>query len=257
MTLIDTHTHLYASQFDPDRDEMIQRAIDEKITRFYLPNIDSKSIEGMLELEKKYPKNCFAMMGLHPGSVENETYLEELDWVKSWLDKRPFVAIGEIGLDLYWRQDNLKAQTAAFNQQIEWAIELDLPIVIHCREAVKEMIEIIKKHQNKDLKGVWHCFTGTLNEGLEMISLGFYLGIGGVVTYKKAQLDLTLKNIPIEKIILETDSPYLAPVPKRGKRNESSYLIHIAQKVAEAYQISIEKLAEITSQNALNLFEKP
>lgn len=253
MILIDTHTHLYASQFDEDRTEVVKKAIEAGIEKMYLPNIDSESIQGMLELEQAFPEHCFAMMGLHPCSVK-ENYNEELKVVEKWLKERPFVAVGEIGIDLYWDKTFFEEQKKAFLIQIEWAKELNLPIVIHSREATDVIIDILKTVKDDKLKGIFHCFTGTPKQAKEIIDLGFYLGIGGVVTFKKAGLDKTVQQIDLKHIVLETDAPYLAPTPYRGKRNESAYILNIAKKVSEAKEIPIEKVADITTNNALEIF---
>lgn len=254
MKFIDTHTHLYAKQFDEDRDEMMQRAFANKVEAFYLPNIDSSSIEGMLELEQTYPSQCFAMMGLHPCSVK-ENYKEELAIVKEWLDKRPFVAIGEIGIDLYWDKTFFEQQKEAFLTQVEWAKELDIPIVIHSRESTSIIIELLREVKDDRIKGIFHCFGGSEEEAEAIIDLGFLLGIGGVLTFKKSGLANTLASVDLKHIVLETDSPYLAPVPYRGKRNESSYIIHVAEKLATMKQIGLDEVARITTENAITLFQ--
>ena len=251
--LIDTHTHLYVEQFAEDRAEVINRAIEKGINRFYLPNIDSEHIEDLLALEAAYPEHCFAMMGLHPCSVK-ENYEEELAIIEQWLKKRPFVAIGEIGLDLYWDKTFFEQQKTAFRQQIRWAKQLELPIVIHSRESTWEVIEILRTEYDENLRGIFHCFGGNVEEANAITDLGFYLGIGGVLTFKKAKLDETLKKIDLQHIVLETDSPYLAPTPYRGKRNESSYIRIIAEKLAEVKDVSLEEIAAITSENASNIF---
>jgi TatD DNase family protein len=251
MLLTDTHTHLYSKSFDTDRDEMIQRAIAAGVGLLLLPNIDEDSIEPMLELADKYPEHCFPMMGLHPGSVEDD-YLDQLDLHRSWLDKRPFIAVGEIGIDLYWRQDNLKAQEAAFLTQVSWAIELDLPIVIHSRESCSLILDLL---EGIDVRGVFHCFTGTAEEAKRITDKGMYLGIGGVITYKTNEtLREVVKHVPLEMILLETDSPYLPPVPYRGKRNESSYLPLVAEQLCSLYGKGMQEVAEITTKNAKMLF---
>ncbi|MEM7102404.1 MAG: TatD family hydrolase [Bacteroidota bacterium] len=252
---IDTHAHLYADQFKNDRDEMLQRAIKAGVNRFYLPNIDSSSIEGMLQLEEDYPGHCYAMMGLHPCSVK-EHYEDELDLVKQWLGKRKFCAIGEIGLDLYWDKTTLGIQTDAFRRQIRWAKELELPIMIHSREATDEILEIVKEEKDDRLTGIFHCFTGSLDQAHQVIDLGFLMGIGGVVTFKNAGLDKVVKDIPLSYLVLETDAPYLSPVPYRGKRNESSYIPLIAQKLSEVKEVDVESVGRITTENALRLFER-
>ena len=251
--IIDTHTHLYLNDFAGDIDEVIKRALDEGVEKFYLPSIDSTETENIFSLEKKYPDKCFAMMGLHPCSVK-ENYKEELEIVYNWLQKRKFAAIGEIGLDFYWDKTFTHQQYQSFHQQIEWALQFDLPVVLHTREALQQSIDVLKKYENKNLRGIFHCFSGTLQNALDIIDTGFYLGIGGVITYKNSGLAEVIKEIDIKNIVLETDAPYLTPVPFRGKRNESSYLKYIVQKIAEIKSISVEEVAIITTQNAENIF---
>lgn len=253
--LVDTHTHIYLDQFDDDRAEMMQRAKDNGVEKFYLPNIDSSSIDAMLNLEKLHPGTCVAMMGLHPCSVK-ENYKEELAIVKSWLDKRVFCAIGEIGIDLHWDTSTFEIQKEAFRTQIKWAKELDVPIVIHSRKSTKEVIDVLREEKDDRLRGIFHCFGGSVEEAKSIIDLGFYLGIGGVVTFKKAGLDKTMEDIPLENVVLETDSPYLSPSPYRGKRNESGYVKLVAEKLAAIKNRTLEEVAEITSKNALDIFEK-
>ena len=252
--LIDTHTHLYLEQFDSDIDEVINRALEKGVDRFYLPNIDSSTTEAMLALETRFPERCFAMMGLHPCSVK-DNYQDELDHVRKQLDGRTFCAIGEIGIDLYWDKTHIEEQKDALIQQIHMAMERDLPIVIHSREATDIIIDIVRREKNDSLRGIFHCFTGSLDQAKEIIDLGFLLGIGGVLTYKNTDLRETLASIPLDHIVLETDSPYLAPVPYRGKRNESGYIYHVADTLARLKGITITQLGEITSQTALNLFK--
>jgi TatD DNase family protein len=253
--LVDTHTHIYLDQFDDDRAEMMQRAKDNGVEKFYLPNIDSSSIDAMLNLEKLHPGTCVAMMGLHPCSVK-ENYKEELAIVKSWLDKRVFCAIGEIGIDLHWDTSTFEIQKEAFRTQIKWAKELDVPVVIHSRKSTKEVIDVLREEKDDRLRGIFHCFGGSVEEAKSIIDLGFYLGIGGVVTFKKAGLDKTMEDIPLENVVLETDSPYLSPSPYRGKRNESGYVKLVAEKLATIKNRTLEEVAEITSKNALDIFEK-
>lgn len=254
--LIDTHAHLYANKFTNDRAEMIARAQAVGVKQFLLPNIDEASIAGMLELEAAYPNQCFAMMGLHPCSVK-ENYQEDLAWVRKWLDKRDFLAIGEIGIDLYWDKTLLAEQKAAFLQQIEWALEFDRPIVIHARESLDILIELVKAVGDSNLRGVFHCFTGDVAQAEAIMELGFYLGIGGVLTFKNGGLDKTLAEISLERVILETDAPYLAPVPYRGKRNESAYIQEVVNKLALIKQLPSTKVAKITTENAQKLFNLP
>ncbi|GJM33985.1 MAG: TatD family hydrolase [Saprospiraceae bacterium] len=253
MRLVDTHTHLYAKAFNNDREAMIQRALDQNVEQFFLPNIDSESIEGMLELEAAYPDRCFAMMGLHPCSVK-ENFEEELTIMRQWLDRRKFCAVGEIGIDLYWDKTFFEQQKTAFLTQIEWAMELDIPIVIHSRNSTEVIIDLLKGVQDDRLRGIFHCFGGTEAEANAIIDLGFLLGIGGVLTYKNSGLDQALKDIDLKNIVLETDSPYLAPVPFRGKRNESAYVRTVAEKLAEVKGIELEAVAKITTQNAKRIF---
>ena len=253
--LIDTHAHLYSKQFEEDRDEMLQRAKESGVEKFYLPNVDSQSIAGMLELEAKYPESCFPMMGLHPCSVK-ENYEEELAVVEKWLFQRPFCAIGEIGIDLYWDKTTLPQQIIAFRRQIGWAQQLDLPIIIHARESTEEILEVLESEKSDELRGIFHCFGGTVDQANRIIDLGFYLGIGGVLTFKKSGLDKTLQEIDLQHLVLETDAPYLAPTPYRGKRNESAYVRLVAEKLAGVKNIPFAEVAAITSDNARKIFEK-
>lgn len=251
---IDTHTHLYSEQFGEDRTEMIQRAIAAGVERMYMPNIDLDSIEGMHALEKQFPENCFAMMGLHPCSVGANWELV-LAKMRLMLDKRPYVAIGEIGIDLYWDKTFINEQKEAFRTQIQWAKELQLPIVIHARDSFPEIYEVLDQENDERLRGIFHCFTGNEQDVQKILDYkGFSFGIGGVVTYKKSDLPETLKHIPLEKLLLETDAPYLSPVPYRGKRNESAYVVHTAEKIAEIMELPLSKLQEVTTQNALKVF---
>jgi len=250
--LTDTHTHLYSSEFNPDRDLAIKRANQAGVNRFFIPAIDSSYHKNMFELNKKYD-NMFLMMGLHPTSVK-ENYKEELNIVKNYLTNNRFYAVGEIGIDLYWDKSFLKQQQEAFKTQINWAKQYKLPIVIHCREAFDEIFEILEEEKSDDLKGIFHCFTGNIAQANRAISYQMKLGIGGVVTFKNGKIDKFLNEIPLEHIVLETDSPYLAPVPNRGKRNESSYLTLIAGKLAEIYGVSIKEIADITTQNSKQIF---
>jgi TatD DNase family protein len=253
MNITDTHTHLYSSQFDEDQEEMMQRALDAGINRFFIPAIDSSYTDSMLKLEKIYPENVFLMMGLHPTSVK-ENVEEELAHVKEMIDSRDFYAIGEIGIDLYWDQIFLKQQQDAFRTQIRWAKEKKLPIIIHCRDAFDEIFEILETEKDDSLFGIFHCFTGTIEQAHRAISYNMKLGIGGVVTFKNGKIDKFLNEIPIENIVLETDSPYLAPTPYRGKRNESSYIIQVIDKLVDIYDLSFEEIANITTQNSKDVF---
>lgn len=251
--LIDTHAHLYAKAFDKDREEMLERARQQGIEQFLLPNIDQHSIAGMLDLEAAHPGVCFAMMGLHPCSVK-ENVEEELAIVKKWLDQRDFLAVGEIGIDLYWDKTFVKEQQMAFLRQVEWALELDRPIVIHARDSIDMLIELVQEVQNGQLRGVFHCFTGNVEQARKIMDLGFYLGIGGVLTFKNAGLDKTLYELPLDRIILETDAPYLSPVPFRGKRNESAYVHQVAAKLALIKELDLKVIAQTTTTNARQLF---
>lgn len=255
MTLIDTHAHLYAKQFDEDRESMLERAKASGVERFYLPNIDSTSIEGMLELEAKHPDTCFPMMGLHPCSVK-ENYEEELAVVEQWLFKRPFCAVGEIGIDLYWDKTTLPQQIIAFRRQIGWAKQLDLPIIIHARDSTEEILEVLETEKSEKLRGIFHCFGGTVDQANRITNLGFHLGIGGVLTFKKSGLDKTLQEVDLQHLVLETDAPYLAPTPYRGKRNESAYIRLVAEKLAGIKNIPFAEVASVTSENARKIFEK-
>ncbi len=253
MILTDTHTHIYYEQEESNLHAMISRCQEQQIHRLFLPNVDVAS-QGMIDkLVKAYPQMCFAMAGLHPCSVK-ENYVSELEQIKAFALQQDIVAIGEIGIDLYWDKSTLEWQKDAFSRQIEWAKAANLPIVIHCREAFDEVFEVLDIYTDEKLRGVFHCFTGSLEQAQKAIDLGFYLGIGGVVTYKKAGLDQVLANIPLKHLVLETDAPYLAPVPFRGKPNESSYLIHVALKLAEIYAVELEEIAEITTANSKLLF---
>jgi TatD DNase family protein len=256
MKLIDSHCHIYLEEFEHDRDEMLKRAMDIGVERFYLPGIDSTVIPSMMALEEKYPSHCFAMMGLHPCYVK-DNYKLELAIVKEWLTKRTFAAIGEIGLDYYWDTDHKKEQILSFEQQMQWALDYHLPIVIHTRNAMQETIECVKPFADKGLRGIFHCFSGSYESALQIVNMGFLLGIGGVLTYKNAGLGAVLEKIDVSHVVLETDAPYLTPVPFRGKRNEPAYLTYIIQKLAEIKGLSEAEIAAITSENALKIFPKP
>jgi TatD DNase family protein len=255
MFFIDTHTHLFSAEFHLDRAEVVEAALQSGIQKLLLPNIDRETIEPMYALCERYPGHCYPMMGLHPGSVD-EKWEQELEIIRDHLFTRKNVAVGEIGMDLYWDKTYIEEQKKVFRIQVEWAKELKLPIVIHAREAFNEIFAIVDELNDTNLKGVFHCFTGTVEQAMKISGYGgFKLGIGGVLTYKKSGLDEVLKEIPLEMMVLETDSPYLPPVPHRGKRNESAYLLLIAQKLAELKGVSIEELAHFTSQNARELFQ--
>jgi len=246
MIFTDTHTHLYSEAFDEDRKEAIQRAIDNGVERFFIPAIDSTYTPAMLDLKKNYPTQVHLMMGLHPTHVK-ENYLEELAHVSEMLDKESFVGIGEIGIDLYWSNEFKNQQIEAFHTQIKWSIERDLPIAIHCRNAFDEVFEVLEEYRGSTLNGVFHCFTGSLEQAQQAVGLNMSLGIGGVATFKNGKIDQFLNQIDLEHIVLETDSPYLAPVPYRGKRNESAYIKLIAHKLAEIYETNIEHIAKKTN----------
>jgi TatD DNase family protein len=255
MELIDTHTHLFLSQFDNDIDNVIQNAISNGVTKMLLPNIDSTTTNQMLKLSERYPKHCFPMIGLHPCSVNTGNAEKEIIHVEKMLKENKFLAIGEIGLDLYWDKSTLDIQKQVFELQINLAKKHNLPIVIHVRDSFKEAIEIVEKLNDDNLSGVFHCFTGNLEEAQRVINLqNFYLGIGGVVTFKNGGLDKIINQINLDHIILETDSPYLTPAPFRGKRNESKYILNIAQRLSEIYNMNIKNIAEKTTHNAYKLF---
>ena len=253
MIITDTHTHLYSEAFDDDRKDMIQRALDANVSRFFIPAIDSSHTEAMLQLETDYPDCMFLMMGLHPTSVK-ENYKDELQHVEDMLAKRQFYAVGEIGIDLYWDTSTLDIQKEAFKHQIQLAKQYKLPIVIHCRDAFDEIFEVLETEKSDDLYGIFHCFTGTLEQAHKAISYNMKLGIGGVATFKNGKIDQFLNQIDLKHIVLETDSPYLAPKPYRGKRNESSYVTKVLEKLSEVYGVSEEKIAEITTQNSKEIF---
>ena len=249
----DTHTHLYSEEFEQDRGEMIQRAINAGVSRFFIPASDSTCTQAMYDLEQDFPENVFLMMGLHPTYVK-DNYEAELAHVASELAKRKFYAIGEIGIDLYWDKTHLKEQQVAFRQQIQWAKQYKLPIVIHCREAFDEIFEILEEEKSPELFGIFHCFSGTYEQALQAISYNMLLGIGGVVTFKNGKIDQFLDRIDLQHIVLETDSPYLAPIPFRGKRNESSYVVNVAAKLAAIYNLSVSEIAQITTENSKRVF---
>jgi TatD DNase family protein len=251
--IIDTHTHIYLKEFDTDRAATLQRAKDAGVEKLYLPAIDSETFPALLAVEKDYPQQCFAMTGLHPCSVK-EHYEAELQFVKAQLEQRKFVAIGEIGLDFYWDRLFEKEQYIAFKQQMQWALDYNVPISIHTRNAMGETIETVKPFAKKGLRGIFHCFGGSYESAKEITKMGFYLGIGGVVTYKKAGLAEVLAHIDLQHLVLETDAPYLTPVPFRGKRNEPSYLQYVIAKIAEVKKMNVEEVSAITSANAEQVF---
>lgn len=253
---IDTHTHLYAEEFEQDRTEMIERALKSGVEKLFLPNIDVESIQPMLDLVEKYPTHCYPMMGLHPGYIKEdwESQLAQIETeFRNNSDK--YIAIGEIGMDLYWDKTFVKEQAIAFERQVLLAKEFNLPIIIHAREAFDEIFEILDRLNDEKLKGIFHCFTGNLDQANHILNYGnFILGIGGVLTYKKAALDKVIQHIDLQHLVLETDAPYLPPVPYRGKRNESSYLVHTAEKLADVHQVKLTEVERITTENALRLF---
>jgi len=253
MNLIDTHCHIYSDEFDLDRPEMMGRAEREGITKMLMPAIDSSTHSKMLGLEVEFPSRSLSMMGLHPCSVK-ENYREELRIVEQWFRTRRFVAVGETGLDFYWDLTYTNQQYEVFQQHIDWALEFEIPVVIHSRNSIDECIGMVAKNQTGRLTGVFHCFSGSLEQAQKIIDLDFYLGIGGVLTFKKAGLDAVLKEIDLKNVILETDAPYLAPVPFRGKRNECSYLKYVAEKLTEVKAMSVEEIGAITTENAMRLF---
>lgn len=253
MIMIDTHAHIYLEHFNEDLDEVITRAKESGIDKILLPNIDSTTIDQMLELEANYPDICYPMIGLHPCSVKSD-FEKELQIVEEWLNKRKFLAIGEMGTDLYWDKTFWNQQQEAFRFQCELALNYDLPIVIHCRETIDETIDLVQEYEGKGLKGVFHCFTGNADQGKRITNLDFYLGLGGVSTFKNGGMDQVIPHMDRSKIILETDSPYLTPTPHRGKRNEPSYVALVADKVAEYLNLSKEALDELTTANANELF---
>ena len=254
MIITDTHTHLYSEAFVEDRDAMIQRALDQQVTRFFIPAIDSTYTKAMLQLESDYPDYVFLMMGLHPTHVK-DNYKEELHHVEEMLAKRQFYAVGEIGIDLYWDTSTLELQKEAFKYQIQLAKRYQLPIVIHCRDAFDEIFDVLETEKADDLFGIFHCFTGTLEQAHKALSYNMKLGIGGVATFKNGKIDQFLNQIDVKHIVLETDSPYLAPKPFRGKRNESSYIIKVLEKLSDLYNLPPEKIAEITTQNSKDVFK--
>jgi TatD DNase family protein len=253
MILTDTHAHLYAEEFADDRKGMMDRALQKHVRKLFLPNIDVNSIQPMLNLVWEYPENCFPMMGLHPCSVD-EHVEAHLFQIQKWFKKRKFYAVGEIGLDFYWSLDFKDQQISAFKKQIQWAIQYDLPINIHSRNATPDCIAILQEMKHPKLRGIFHCFSGTADEAKQIVDLGFYLGIGGVITFKNSGLDTAIEHISLNHLVLETDAPYLAPVPYRGKRNESAYLLEVAQKLADLKHTTVENVANITTANATIVF---
>jgi TatD DNase family protein len=250
---IDTHCHLYSEEFQSDRYEMVRRAITAGVGSCYMPNVDAASIDGMLELERDFPGHCFPMMGLHPCSVKDDVEVQ-LEIVRDWLAVRKFAGIGEIGLDFYWDLTHTDQQYEAFRRQLAWSMEYQYPVVIHSRESLRQCTDVVKEIGNGRVRGVFHCFGGSLEEANEIIDMGMYLGIGGILTFKKSGLPELLKTTGIDRVVLETDSPYLAPVPYRGKRNEPSYIPIIGKFLAEATGLHIDEVASITSKNAYHIF---
>ncbi|MFH4964665.1 TatD family hydrolase [Gaetbulibacter sp. M235] len=253
MIITDTHTHLYSEAFEDDRKDMIERAIQLNVSRFFIPAIDSTYTESMLQLENDYPDNVFLMMGLHPTHVK-DNYKEELNHVEEMLAKRKFYAVGEIGIDLYWDKTTLLIQQDAFKHQIKLAKQYKLPIVIHCRDAFDEIFEILEQEKGNDLFGIFHCFSGNIKQAHQAMSYNMKLGIGGVATFKNGKIDQFLNQIDLKHIVLETDSPYLAPAPYRGKRNESAYITKVLEKLAEIYNVTQEHIASVTTQNSKDIF---
>ena len=253
-SFVDTHAHIYLEEFAADRDEMLARAEEQHVSKIYMPNIDHTSIDGMMELELSTKGSCISMMGLHPCYIKKD-FQRELYIVEDWLSKRSFAAVGEIGTDLYWDKTFWEQQKEAFTVQIEWAKKYKLPVVVHCRESINETIEIVTALKDETLRGVFHCFTGSVDQAKRIIELGFFLGIGGVSTFKKGGLDTVLPSLSLDNLVLETDSPYLAPVPHRGKRNEPAYIPLVARRVAELMGVGEDEVALRTSRNAEILFE--
>jgi len=251
--LIDTHSHIYSEDFVNDIDDVIQRAYDNDVKKIILPNINSGSVKHLFDLTDSYPHLCFPLLGLHPTSVSDD-YKEELQAVEYWMDRRDFYGIGEIGIDLYWEKSFQKQQEEVFRHQLKIAKSRGLPVVIHVRNSFNEVFQIVEEEQDGRLTGIFHCFSGNVEEARKIIDVGFLIGIGGVVTFKNSNLFEVLPHVDLNKLVLETDAPYLSPEPKRGRRNETSYLVYVAQKVAEIYGVSVDLVAEITTSNARNLF---
>lgn len=256
MDFIDTHAHIYSKKFDSDRREVIQKSVDMGVKKIYMPNIDVKSIDSMLEAEQEFPGICIPMMGLHPCDVDKD-FEKQLYVMEEWLEKRPFAAIGETGLDLYWDKTFFEQQKEALKIQIAWAKKMQLPIILHCRESLTETLDVVRAMHDEQLTGIFHCFSGTVEQAEEIISLGFLLGIGGVATFKNGGLDKVLPSIGLDKLVLETDAPYLAPVPYRGKRNSPQYIPLIAHKIGELTGNPIDVVSETTNLNAVSLFKQP
>lgn len=251
--LIDTHAHIYLSKFQDDIEEVLDNSKLAGVNKIYMPNIDSNTIESMLQLEKDHPDFCVPMMGIHPCYIK-DNFQKELDIASKWLEQRDFCAIGEIGIDLYWDKTHQDEQIKAFEIQINWAKDIEKPIVIHCRDSIDLTIQVVKKYQDGSLKGIFHCFTGNIDQAEKIVDMGFLLGIGGVATFKNGGLDNVLPGFELNNLVLETDSPYLAPTPYRGKRNEPSYLVNIANRVAEIMEDNVESVIETTTNNAIRVF---
>jgi TatD DNase family protein len=252
--MVDTHAHLYSDKLKADLDKVLENAFSEGLTKIFMPNVDSESIEAMLALEERLPQHCFAMMGLHPCSV-NQDFEKELAIVENWLQKRKFVAVGEMGIDLYWDKTYFEQQKETFRIQTQWAKKYELPIIVHTRNSMSETLELLEKLHDEKLKGIVHCFSGNLEDAKRIINLGMYLGIGGVATYKNGGLDQVLPHISLDSIVLETDCPYLAPIPHRGKRNEPAFIKFVAEKVATFMQKPLDEVIEKTSENAKKIFK--
>ncbi|MEO9476389.1 MAG: TatD family hydrolase [Cyclobacteriaceae bacterium] len=255
MRLIDSHAHIYSEEFDKDLSEVIERSKEAGIEKIYMPNVDHESIDRMMSVADKYPGYCIPMMGLHPCSVK-KGFEKDLYEVEEWLDRGGFCAVGEIGTDLYWDKTLFEEQKEAFNIQCELAVKHDLPVAIHCRESIDQTIELVRPFADLNLTGVFHCFTGTIEQAKQIVEMGFYLGLGGVTTFKNGGMEPVIKEIDLSQVLLETDSPYLAPVPYRGKRNEPAYVENVALKIANILEQDVEEIAEITTQNSLALFSK-
>jgi len=251
--ITDTHIHLYAEQFEPDLDQLIEKAVTSGVECFFMPNIDSTSIESMLNLEKKFPENCFPMMGLHPCSVK-DNWRDEMKIVEDWLSKRKFFAVGEMGIDLYWDKTFIEEQKIVFKRQAELANQYKLPIVIHTRDSFEVAIQLLKEIKKEEPFGIFHCFTGNVQEAKQVTDMGFLLGIGGVVTFKNGGLDKTLEQINLKDVVLETDAPYLAPAPFRGKRNEPVYILKVAERISEVKNVPVEEVIRITTENSKRVF---
>lgn len=254
MILTDTHAHLYSTKFQSDQEEMLKRCFEAGVNRVFLPAIDLSTHDAQDELQSKYSDCLFSMMGLHPCSVEPASYQTEMDAIHARLKTGKYIAVGEIGIDLYWDKTHLALQQECFAKQIDWALELNLPICIHSRSAFNECYEIVKAKQNGNLRGVFHCFSDGISQAHKVIDVGFYMGIGGVVTFKNSGLDKVIEAFDLDRVVLETDAPYLSPVPHRGQRNESAYIVHVAKKIAELKSMTVEQVAEITTANSKKLF---